>query len=58
MISCIGIGFSAGWIIPTFILEEKQCPECPECPICPEEPEPLIDQIISRSELIVGTSAD
>ena len=61
IISCIGIGFSAGWAIPTLILEEKQCPECPECPecpLCPEEPEPLIDQIISRGELIVGTSAD
>ncbi|MFX1278619.1 MAG: substrate-binding periplasmic protein [Promethearchaeota archaeon] len=61
IICCIGIGFSAGWAIPTFVLEEKQCPECPECPecpICPEESEPLLDQIISRGELIVGTSAD
>lgn len=61
IICCIGIGFSAGWAISTFVLEEKQCPECPECPecpICPEEPEPLLDQIISRGELIVGTSAD
>ncbi len=61
IISCIGIGFSAGWVIPTIILEEEkcpECPECPECPMCPEDPEPLLDQIISRGELIVGTSAD
>ena len=61
------IGFASGWIIPAFILEDGQspecpdcpeCPECPECPLCPEEPEPLIDQIKLRGEIIVGTSAD
>ncbi|MFW9874191.1 MAG: hypothetical protein ACFFG0_13880 [Candidatus Thorarchaeota archaeon] len=41
-----------------FTFDEEQCPECPLCPLCPEEPEPLIDQIKSRGELIIGTSAD
>jgi polar amino acid transport system substrate-binding protein len=61
IIGCIGIGFASGWIIPAYILDDGQiqeCPECPECPGCPEEPEPLIDQIKLRGEIIVGTSAD
>ena len=44
IIIALGIGFLGGWFVPS--------------PITAPKPTPLIDQIVAKGELVVGTSAD